>query len=165
MINSLQGLRVIGMIFIFLSHCGVLINTRYEKIFYTFFYEGYCAVTFFFILSGFMTYKSLSRKEINIKLKNSIKFTINKIKKFYPLHIIILLFILVINFKYGNNIKRIILSIPNILLLQSFIPIESIYFGFNAVTWYLSSLMFCYLLSNIYAYFIKNLIKNISILY
>ena len=107
-----------------------------------------------------MTYKSLIKRKINITFKNSIKYTIHKIKKFYPVHILLLVFVLFINFKNANNIKLIILSIPNILLLQSFIPIKSIYFGFNAVTWYLSSLVLCYLLSNVYAYFINKLNKK-----
>ena len=44
--------------------------------------------------------------------------------------------------------------IPNVLLLQSLIPIKSIYFSYNAVSWYLSSAM---ILAILYPFIVKSL--------
>ncbi|MGL4873708.1 MAG: acyltransferase family protein [Clostridium sp.] len=77
-------------------------------------------------------------------------------KKIYPLHIITFVFIFISNFKYVNNIRSMVLSIPNVFLLQSFIPLKSIYLGFNGVSWYISTLMFCYFIS---IYFYEKIMK------
>ena len=170
MIKSLQGLRVIGMMFIFFFHLGFMKEGDLSTIYNIFFYDGYFAVTFFFILSGLVTYKSLSKNKNSITLKASIDNTKKRIKRIYPLHIITLVLMLITSIQYGSSIKRIILSIPNVLLLQSFIPLSSIYFGFNGVSWYISTLMFCYFMS-IYFYDkvnkikLNNLLKSIIIIY
>ena len=47
MINSIQGLRVIGMLFIFFYHCNYMNEGKLSNLYNTFFYDGYFAVTFF----------------------------------------------------------------------------------------------------------------------
>lgn len=53
------------MMFIFFFHLGFMKDGNLATIYNIFFYEGYFAVTFFFILSGLVTYKSLSKKNIS----------------------------------------------------------------------------------------------------
>ena len=158
MINSIQGLRVIGMLFIFFYHCNYMNEGKLSNLYNTFFYDGYFAVTFFFIISGFLTYRSMSKQVSDNIYKDSIIFIKRKLKGVYLLHILTLIYFILKEMQYGNNIKRMILSIPNALLIQSFIPIKSIYLGFNGVSWFLSSLMFCYCIS----IFLVKLVRKIK---
>lgn len=82
-INSLQGLRVMAMIIIFLYHAEL-------------FPFGHFAVTFFFILSGFVAYYSNSSSE-KLSISNSMKYCINRIKKFYLVYLLTLLLGLIVN--------------------------------------------------------------------
>lgn len=75
MIYTLQGLRALAMLGIFLFHSGLLLN-------------GTFPVTFFFILSGFVLYYSKYNRIENMNLKDRIKWEFNKIKPFYIIHII-----------------------------------------------------------------------------
>lgn len=52
------------------------------------------------------------------------------------------------------------MSIPSVFLLQSFITIKSIYLGFNEVSWYISTLMFCYFISTYFYVKVKNIRLN-----
>ena len=76
-------------------------------------------------------------------------FSINRVKrslkKFYPLHIAMLIASLPFcmdAFLYDGTIKQIIKLILNVFLVQAWIPSSGVYFSFNAVSWYLSLTMF-----------------------
>ena len=148
-INSLQGLRVIAMLIIFLYHAEL----------FTF---GHFAVTFFFILSGFVAYYADKNKnEINIK--SSISYFFNKIKKFYLIYLIAMILGVVVNFNIINSyplIKIIGIIVSNLLLVQAFIPNPDYYFSLNGVGWYLSSLGFCYLTYKLYKKFLNKVKRN-----
>lgn len=79
MINSWQGLRVVAMFSIFFFHCSVIMNTGIlAKIYELFFYDGQLAVTFFFILSGVVTYLSMIKSNEDYKIEDGIGFTWKK---------------------------------------------------------------------------------------
>ena len=146
-INSLQGLRVMAMIIIFLYHAEL-------------FPFGHFAVTFFFILSGFVAYYSNSSSE-KLSISNSMKYCINRIKKFYLVYLLTLLLGLIVNSSIFSDYefnKKILIILSNLTLTQSFIPSPDYYFSLNGVGWYLSSLGFCYLIFNLY----KRLLNNIK---
>lgn len=65
MIYTLQGLRALAMLGIFLFHSGILLN-------------GTFPVTFFFILSGFVTYYSKYINVDEMNIKECINWIINK---------------------------------------------------------------------------------------
>lgn len=148
MIKSLQGLRVVAMLTIFLYHTSVIPNAGFP-------------VTFFFILSGFVIYLNYNNRYVNVDIKASVNFMMKRIKKIYLLHIIMLIFSIFIKYEeisvysLAEFIPRLL---ANVLLIQSFIPKRSYYFCFNNLAWFLSSLMLCYFTS---LYFIK-IIKHIS---
>ena len=146
-IYSLQGLRVVAMVVIFLYHLEL-------------FPFGHFAVTLFIILSGFVMYYSSYNKEINTNLKYNIVQAVNKIKKFYLIHILTLIIAILINFKSTINIpisKLITMILSNVFLVQAFIPNRDYYFSFNGVSWYLSVLLFCYFSFNFFRYIMKKL--------
>lgn len=125
---------------IFLSHLG------FAKL-------GAWSVSVFFILSGFVMYYSYENKTLHSSIKDDVLFAINKIKRLYPLHLLMLIAALVFMaasfFLYSDRSFNVILSDTlqislNAMLLQSFVPREEYYFSLNSVSWYLSVSLFLY---------------------
>jgi peptidoglycan/LPS O-acetylase OafA/YrhL len=131
------------------SHLGflrmsssVFIRGLYNQIFY----EGYIGVTFFFILSGFiLSYAYTQRfKDKSVEIKG---FLQARIARIYPLHILTFLCAIPLVI-YGvlKGSALIIALLPNLLLVQSFFPQTAIFFSANMASWFLSDLMFLYIL-------------------
>lgn len=126
MIKSLTSLRGIFILFIFFHHCMNLYPGG-----------GSMAVTFFFVLGGFsMTigYKDrLLRPEFSYR-----QYITRRNIKFYPLHWLCLLLALPMSWA-SFKVPTFFL---NALLLQTWVPVRSVYFSFNQVSWYLADTMF-----------------------
>lgn len=134
-IASLEGYRTIVFLLIFLSHSGAILHNF-----------GALSVSCFIILSGFITYYVYEGKSIDVDFKGCISFSYKKVKRMYPLHLVMLIpailiqVTLVIVGRLKLNIIHFFLTlIPNIFLVQSWFPQNSIYFGYNGVSWYLST--------------------------
>ncbi len=98
------------------------------------------AVTFFFVLGGFVM--SLGYKDKVIMTDFSYgQYLSRRCIKFYPLHWLCIFAIMPFAFlSFGwMDIPKLFL---NAVLLQTWIPIKEIYFSFNAVSWYLADTMF-----------------------
>ena len=147
--NNLTILRGIFIIMIVLHHLNL-----YEG-------GGTLGVAFFFMLGGFALslgyYDKVSKSDFSF-----LQYFRRRCEKFFPLHWLCLLAILpfalwsIIN-GTGNISDAILTLIPNALLLQSLIPINSVYFSFNAVSWYLSATM---ILSVLFPCIVKGLNKQ-----
>lgn len=132
MIATLQSLRFVFVMMIFMSHFAYRDMGAFDA-------GGDCGVVFFFLLSGFV---------LSLRYENEIrggtfqygKFLKRRFRKLYPLHLLCLSFFLVVS-KSGIDLPFLL----NIFLLQSWIPDPDIYFSCNSVSWFLSSLFFCYL--------------------
>ena len=132
-IAELTSLRGIFMVMVFLFHEHV-----YEG-------GGTLGVTFFFILSGFSLtmgyFDKITTSDFNTK-----NFFKKRLTKFYPLHLLTLMaaiVLTVINVWLTSFDPILIPSfISNILLVQSWIPLESFYLSFNSVSWYLADTIF-----------------------
>lgn len=133
MINSLQSLRAIFSVMIFLTHYKIGESVLFEL-------GGDIGVAFFFILSGFFFYYS---QEQGVKY-GGVKGFVLRLSKLYPLHLLLFVACVII---YQQGDFRI--DILNLLLLQSWAPDTNIHFSLNAVSWYLSSLLFCYAMGGI----------------
>lgn len=154
MINSLTSLRFFFAFMVFLHHFTVEGKALFP--------EGFMGVSFFFILSGFIlafNYQDKFNKN-NITIGQFYKARFARI---YPLHFacFCLAFILGIKvFDFNQFIKAII----NLSLLQSWIPLKSTYFSYNAPSWSISDEMFFYMLFPIIAISIKRInLKSLSI--
>lgn len=148
MIKPLQSLRFIAITGVFLSHLFTVQNT-YPVFFENYFNFGYCGVTFFILLSGFvMAYNYFDKFEY-ANMKTSILFCKKRLKKIYPVHIITLLIALPLAYKtiINSPVDQLLKLLINASLIQSFIPKVSIYFSFNAVSWFLSVSFFFYILT------------------
>ena len=138
MIPSLQSWRFIFALMIFMHHFPVdgvgLFNAG-----------GTCGVSFFLILSGFVMSvgyaEKVEREEFNYR--NYLK---KRLTRIYPLHLLCLLVaaaMIVVSGTFG--IKTGVVFCINLVLMQSWIPLQGIYFSFNAVSWCLSDLLFFYM--------------------
>lgn len=135
MIKSLQGLRALAMMGIFLFHSGLLIN-------------GTFPVIFFFILSGFVLYWSYSSSIIQINISKIIFWVKNRMKKMYPIHIITFVMSIFIRYDWIMNLSNIEIltsAVLNIILLQTLVPKYA--YSFNGLSWFLSVIMILYVLA------------------
>lgn len=149
MIRSYQGIRVIAMLIIFFYHCVSLMNEGlFLKIYSNLFYDGQFAVILFFMLSGVVTYLSLSKTTKIYEVKEYIFYVLKKIKKIYPVYILSLFLGIILSENFFKSFKGAITIIIDLFCLQSYIPNPQIYFSYNGVLWFISSLTFCYLIAN-----------------
>lgn len=134
-ISTLQSLRFFAFLSIFCLHMQI-----------KFFFNAAWGVSFFIILSGFLygyKYCNTDYKFTNIK-----DFTITRIKKFYPLHIIMLIatiplseiFVDISRNDYLGMMSWLKKLIINIILLQDYFSKD--YYSFNGVSWFLSLVVF-----------------------
>lgn len=137
MIETLQGCRIIFMFLIFMSHFTWMNSEE-------FCFGGDCGVSFFFMLSGFVLCHAHGKEVTDSRFGHK-RFILRQLSKIYPLHIATLLATILIGMKAGiyPGIGNLAL---NITLLQSWIPDPDIHFGFNSVSWFLSDIMFFYLM-------------------
>ena len=134
MILSLTSLRFLFILLIVLFH---LIGKHFE-------FGGDCGVSFFMMLSGFVLSYAYGQQVLEGRFQ-SFAFIKRQLTKFYPLHLLCLLAVIAIRYKTMLSTDWLAL-VPNALLIQSWIPVESYYFSGNAVSWYLSDLMLFLLL-------------------
>ena len=134
MIRSLQSLRGVFTIVIFLSHFPFPLTSAFSI-------PSDCAVSFFFMLSGFVICAAHERK-MRIREYRFSYFMRDRLLRIYPMYLIYLTAALAINHFHTYPLQ----IISHLLLLQSWIPNPDVYFGLNGVSWFLSTLMFCYLL-------------------
>lgn len=137
MIPPLTSIRLIFILIIFLFHCHIPYSQN----------MGCFGVSFFFILSGFVL--SLSYKEKILKGISYKDFYKKRISRIYPIHILVLslyvILSIITNETITNFINWLFKLILNLLLLQSYIPISTVYFSFNGA-WFLSTIILSYIL-------------------
>ena len=129
MIRSLTSLRGVFILFIFFHHCLHLYPDG-----------GTMAVTFFFVLGGFSMTLGYGSKLLNPGF-DYIQYIKKRGIKFYPLHWLCLFAVMPI-MVFSFNIKQLPVLFANAILIQSWIPIQKVYFSFNWVSWYLADTMF-----------------------
>lgn len=153
-IPSLDSLRVLFMAVIFLHHMELYPN------------GGGIAVSFFFVLSGFAL--TIGYKDRVLQSNFSYrKYAKKRLFKLVPIHWVMLIVSLIlcgIGWMYTEFSWAKLLT--NILLLQSFIPDQDLYFAYNSPSWYLCntvffSLLFPFILRGICK---SNMIQKISLL-
>lgn len=154
-LNAMRGIAITGVFLSHLSYVKSNINTK--ELFDNFFFEGYIGVIFFFMLAGYFSYYTY-------KEKSSAKYLLHKLKKFYPIHILTLAIFFVLGFGSNENlIHYIIKAVINMLLLQSFIPVQEVYFSFNPVTWFLSDVLLLYFLTPKFINLVKTKFKLVKL--
>ncbi len=139
-LSSLQALRALAFMGIFTCHAGLT-------------QLGAWGASVFLVLSGFLMVYTYYDRELDASPKSAVRFSVKKIGKLYPLHIIMMVAALpfVVRgltqaFSLHGLVKAGAQVVLNALLLQSWIPKSASYFSLNGVTWYLSICLFLYLM-------------------
>lgn len=137
-LESLQALRGIAILGIFLHHA------------YFFFDWSRIGVSVFFVLSGFLMMYNYSDRPLPSSFKDNLRFSINRIKKLYSLHIITMVLCFILNTLFavrkGIAFRRLVSLILNVFLLQSWFPDARVCWSLNGAAWYLSTGLFLYFL-------------------
>ena len=139
LISSLQGLRAVAFLCVVISHCGAP-------------WLGPWAISVFVALSGFlMVCNYYDRPRTAPGLQSAIAFSFKKIRRLYPLHLIMMATALLFVLKglLAQPSARGVLSCAaqlavSIFLLQTWIPSSRFWFCLNGVAWYLSVQAFLY---------------------
>lgn len=159
-IKSLQSIRTFAFIGVFMYHAYATymekngINKMFAPL-------GAWGVSVFLVLSGFtMTYSYWNRVP-DKTFKSCIKFSINKIRFLYPLHLLMLFIGSAYWYFHGISlqmlVKELILTVP---LMQTWSSNE--YQAINSVAWYLSVCFFLYFCFPVILRFVKKSAKCIS---
>lgn len=148
-ILSLQGLRAVAFLAIFISH------SRLGQLGYL----GAWGVSVFFVLSGFLMFFNYYPRE---KLPDfGWRFSWNKIKQLYPLHIVTMLFSIAFALFTGLSPKKTALdAVLHTFLLQIWVPNEHYYATLNGPSWFLCVSFFCYLCFPLILRFFKRKINT-----
>lgn len=146
-IESLQVLRAIAFLGIFLSHAGAPFSW------------SNLSVSTFFVLSGFLL--AYRHQDLNEKYNvlQRIDFSYRKIRKLYGLHITTMALTLIplAVFRIEKAAPLFLKTILNLLLLQTWIPVIAINVSLNGVAWFLSVMAFQYFCFPGIAHWLKNI--------
>lgn len=158
MIRTLNSLRFILILMIMISHSTLPISQDLIN------YLGEFPVAIFFVISGFVLSLSKGEKLQKEVLGNS-QFFLSRIIKLYPLHILILAILILMDWRLGRILPWYqILS--HSLLIQTWYPAHDFMAHLNAATWFISDFIFFYLIFNLdYATFLVILISNNKYIY
>lgn len=144
-IPTLYGVRAMATIGIFLFHSGLLP-------------QGTFPVTLFFMLSGFLIYcRENDLNQYSNYREWLSKFVLQKVKTFYPLHVVTFIAAIFVGRVIQKGITRevIVSGLLNLFLLQPWY--EPYALTFNGLSWYLSVAIFLYII----AYFMLKLLKRL----
>ena len=142
--RSLDVLRGVAMVAIVVSHCYSILSINNTYILSLFSDLGRWGILCFLLVSGFF----LERDKNHASLIKATLNVIKKIRKFYFLHIITMC-IMILIYCWESRMEQLGLKIvSNIFLLQSFVPVggTEIAYSLNTPVWYLSMMIFCWLL-------------------
>lgn len=132
-IRTLVSLRFWGILLIVLHHISDAVYWQPQGL-------GSLGTTFFFVLSGFVL--PLGYLRIST-FREAASFLLNRVVRIYPIHL--LTFAASIYFYwYWKMPVSIDTVFINIFLLQSWVDSMTVFFSFNSLSWFLSTIFFCY---------------------
>ncbi len=132
MIKTINGWRAVFALMIVLFHVGV---TGLEEM-------TWAGVTFFLMASGFLL--SMKHPLEHLDGPTCKRFVWRHVAKLYPLHWLTLAMWMAGLALVGLLVVKPLSLVLNTALLQSWSLTHSIYFSYNKFSWFLSTLLFCY---------------------
>lgn len=149
--NAIQGWRGLAIIMVFLAHTRTFIRPD-MTLFSDFGEKG---VYIFIVLSGTLLYKNSLTKDYAGSLKDGFRYALGKVKRLYPLHLVLWLIMFAATTTKDNLIRHIIYSVFNVSLTQSFVPFSGIINSFNGPSWYLSMCLFLWVMTPVFIKFVE----------
>lgn len=136
-IATLQSARFPFALLVWLSHLDV------PSLPGSFDFGGECAVSFFFVLSGFLLARAYGGRVAEGSFSTR-RFLFRHLCKLYPLHLLLFAAVLALDTADGRVWSPAQLA-ANLLLVQTWLPSGSFTFVVNGVSWYLCDIFFFYL--------------------
>ncbi len=136
-IAALQSARFPFALLVWLSHLEV------PSLSAPFDFGGECAVSFFFVLSGFLLARAYGGRVADGGFSTR-GFLFRHFCKLYPLHLLLFAAVLALDTADGRVWSPVQLA-ANLLLVQTWLPSGSFTFIVNGVSWYLCDIFFFYL--------------------
>ena len=138
---SFQGLRGIFALGVLFSHCYFLSDFAQSAFIYDTFLRKLANVDFFFVISGFFAIQS------NLNGVTFKQYITKKLIRIYPLYFILLIFFVGMRFMENDmsTLSDWLYLGLNLLLMQNWGGIGAMN-KFYMVSWFLSSLLFCYII-------------------
>ena len=115
-----------------------------------------------FISSGFLVGYNHYKRNIPCDYETSFRYLYKHLRNFYPLELILIICDYISNYKIENNIiTEIKIFLSNILMIKVWSRHRKIAFSINAISWFLSVLIFCYFLAPIFLQGIRKIKTSI----
>lgn len=153
-INSLSGLKVIAMFFLFWQHGPIPSPSGCDL--------GARTCEFFFVCSGFLVAYNYYGKNTPFTWSQSIKYSTGKLANMWPLHFIAFIIVcLAIPLHTLLSKKMALTAVLNLALVQAWSPNTDVFFSFNGASWFLSALLFCYFMSPFFLKFSKHIKQSL----
>ena len=134
MIPHLQSLRLLFMMLIVVSHLSIIGLPEFEA-------GGDCGVAFFLMLSGYLTMMTRGDALANGTFNHK-EYLAVRLKRIYPMYLVALLIAMTLR----HSSRELLCALPSLVMIQSWVPFRSIYFGGNPVGWFVSCLFMAWLL-------------------
>lgn len=136
-LNALTSLRLIAALMVVIHHArGILLPVELTV-------PAIEAVSFFFVLSGFILTYSYHQRQYTLR-----EFYVARLARIMPATVLSIAVFMLLNQQAPNlaNPREMAITISNLLMVQAWIPISSYYFALNAVAWSVSVELGFYLL-------------------
>lgn len=159
--NYLTSLRGLAALIVLLFHIEIHLRDKIPGILLAFLKNGYLAVDFFFILSGYILTYTYQSQFHQLQGRQYQQYLIKRFARIYPLHFFLLLAYLMIPailFLTGREIHPVEFS--PVAFIYKLLLIDSWWNGYNDTwnvpSWSISVEMFAYFLFPVVVYFLKN---------
>ncbi len=156
-IKSLQGLKAVLIIYVFLFHILGIVDMR--TVLHGFFENsGWIGVKGFFLLSGFLLgVLYIDNGSVYQAIKDRIRAFLRKYYKWHLLFFVIMLPFMLLKVKNSEiSLWRLVVyAVSNLTLTHGQIPLEGCALAFNDVSWYLSTFLFLFFPSALFMNAVK----------
>ncbi len=136
---ALTGLRIFAAVAVYFSHVGPPVGS--PKVLSTFMLSGYCGVTIFFVLSGFVLSYNYFDALRHPKAGKIWEYLVARFARVYPLYLLVLFFLVVRIHGEGASIEG---WWRHALAIQAWDPNGVQTFSFNQPAWSVSVEFFLY---------------------
>ena len=120
---------------------------------------GNFSVALFIVISGFLN--AYNDNTDNLKFNSILKNTKKRVSKVFPLHVVTLLAVLFFKIITKSFESTDTVAFPlNLLMIQGFVPLRSIYYSYNKLSWYLSLYLLFSIIELPLVYFFRKLSKQ-----
>jgi peptidoglycan/LPS O-acetylase OafA/YrhL len=138
-LHSLTGLRAVAALAVYISHLPVPIGA--PAVLVTAMANGYCGVTFFFTLSGFVLAINYFDRLDRPSAGAIWRFLTARFARVYPLYLLVLVYILARTHQLGAPLPD---WQEHVLALQAWDPRLDVAYGYNGPGWSISVEFFLY---------------------